>query len=93
VLALGVSALGIALGLPAAHLALLLGAIGLVLVTEVFNTAIEAAVDLASPHWHPLARDAKDMAAGAVLVAAIIAALTGLLLLGPPLLAHVASLL
>ncbi|HEY3348140.1 MAG TPA: diacylglycerol kinase family protein, partial [Nitrospirota bacterium] len=39
-----------------------------VLVAEVFNTAIEAAVDIASPEFHPLAKVAKDTAAGAVFI-------------------------
>lgn len=54
-------------------LELLLVALAIVLVVsaELFNTAIEAAVDLASPAIHPLARLAKDAAAGAVLVCAL----------------------
>lgn len=54
-------------------------AIALVVSLEVFNTALEAAVDLASPAEHPLARIAKDCAAGAVLVAAVGAVVVGLL--------------
>jgi diacylglycerol kinase len=65
-------------------LAILL-AIGLVWVTEFFNTALEAVVDLASPRRHRLAKAAKDVAAGAVVVAALIAAMVGLLVLWPPL--------
>jgi diacylglycerol kinase len=65
-------------------LAILL-AIGLVWVTEFFNTALEAVVDLASPRQHRLAKAAKDVAAGAVVVAALIAAMVGLLVLWPPL--------
>ncbi len=49
------------------------------------NTAIEAAVDLASPEQHPLAGKAKDAAAGAVLVAAIGAAIIGACVFGPKL--------
>ena len=45
-------------------------AIGLVLVGEAFNTALEAVVDLASPAIHPLAKVAKDVAAAGVLLAA-----------------------
>lgn len=52
-----------------------------VLCAELFNTAIEAVVDLASPDYHPLAKLAKDTAAGAVLIAAIGAALMGYLIL------------
>jgi diacylglycerol kinase len=59
--------------------------VGLVWVAECANTAVEAVVDLASPGLHPLARAAKDGAAAAVLVAAVVAVAVGLLLLGPPL--------
>jgi diacylglycerol kinase len=57
----------------------------LVWAAELFNTALEAAIDLASPNLHPLAKAGKDAAAGAVLVTAIGAILTGLLIIGPPL--------
>jgi diacylglycerol kinase len=87
-IALTVGALAVWLQLPPVQLALLAAMMGLVLVAEVVNTALERAVDLASPRWHPIARDAKDMAAGAVLVAAITAAAVGYLLLGPPLAAR-----
>ena len=52
----------------------------------VLNTAVEAAVDLASPNIHPLAKKAKDCAAGAVLVAAIGAAIVGCIIFVPKLL-------
>jgi diacylglycerol kinase len=67
--------------------AVLLLAIGLVLVGEACNTALEAVVDLASPSIHPLAKIAKDVAAAGVLLAALIAATTGLIVLGPKVLA------
>ncbi|AIZ46156.1 DeoR faimly transcriptional regulator [Deinococcus radiopugnans] len=60
-------------------------ACALVLALELVNTALEAVVDLASPELHPLARVAKDAAAGAVLVAASGALVVGLAVLGPPL--------
>lgn len=56
-----------------------------VIALEAVNTAIEAVVDLASPAPHPLAKIAKDVAAGAVLIGAFAAAAVGLLILGPPL--------
>ncbi len=56
-----------------------------VFITEFLNTAVEVVVDLASPQQHPLAKVAKDVGAGAVLIAAIGAVLVGLLILGPPL--------
>lgn len=51
--------------------------IALVIIAELFNTAIEAGVDLVSPDDHPLAGKAKDVAAGAVLVAAVFAVIVG----------------
>lgn len=64
---------------------LLLILFGMVLAAELINTAIEAVVDLATPGKHPLAKLAKDTAAGAVLVTALIAAIVGLIILGPKL--------
>jgi diacylglycerol kinase (ATP) len=52
-----------------------------VLFAELLNTAIEALVDLVSPEYHPVAKIAKDVAAGAVLVASIGAAVMGYLIL------------
>ena len=57
-------------------------AIALVLVAEGFNTAIEKVVDLVSPDFHPLAGTAKDVAAGAVLVAAGFAVVVGVVIFG-----------
>ena len=65
--------------------AVLLLAIGLVWMAEFVNTALEAAVDLASPAVHPLARVGKNVGAAAVLIAAGTAAAVGLLILGPAL--------
>lgn len=62
-------------------------AAGLVLVSEAFNTAIEIDIDLTSPTYHPYAKDTKDVAAGAVLIAAITAAIIGSMIFGPYLLA------
>lgn len=61
----------------------------LVLTLELLNTAIEAAIDLLAPGYHPLAERAKDAAAAAVLVASIAAALTGAFLFIPVLWAKV----
>lgn len=83
-----VLALGLWLGMERHAWALLLLAIGLVWLAEFLNTALEAVVDLASPEAHPLARVGKDVGAAAVLIAALTAAVVGLLVLGPPLLAR-----
>lgn len=48
-----------------------------VLVAEMFNSAIEATVDLVSPNYHPLAKFAKDIAAGAVLITTVMAIIVG----------------
>ena len=58
-------------------------AIALVLIAEVVNTAIERTVDLIVNDFHPLAGTAKNLGAGAVLLAAFNAAVVGLLVLGP----------
>jgi len=50
----------------------------IVLSLELVNSALEASIDLSSPDFHPLAKRAKDAAAGAVLVSAIIAVIIGL---------------
>jgi diacylglycerol kinase len=57
--------------------------IGLVFGAEMINTAIENVVDLVSPEHHELAGKAKDIAAGAVLIAAIISLIIGLLIFIP----------
>ena len=57
--------------------------IGLVLMAEFFNTAIEYVVDLASPDFHPLAKSAKDTASAGVLMMAIISAIIGLIIFIP----------
>jgi diacylglycerol kinase len=78
--------LGLLLGSSGAELAALALAIGLVLVLEALNTALEALVDLVTPEFHPLARTAKDVSAAAVLLAAATAAVVGLVVLLPKLL-------
>jgi len=80
-----VGALGLLLGLPYIDLVLLLMAITLVVITELLNTAVELTVDLVSPVVHPIAGRAKDIAAGAVLIAATVAAAVGIMILAPPL--------
>ena len=54
--------------------------VSFVVITELVNTAVEAIIDLVSPERHPLAKLAKDVAAGAVLIAAINALCVGYLL-------------
>ena len=73
--------------------ALLAIAIGLVWIAEIFNTSIEALVDLASPKFHPVAKIAKDTGAAAVMAAAFLSIILGLLVLGIPLIAKISSIL
>lgn len=58
-------------------------AISIVWTAEALNTAFEFLADAASPEFHPLVRDAKDVAAGAVLVTAISAAVIGAIVFWP----------
>lgn len=81
-----VLAFGLWLGLDLEGWVPLVLAAGLVWTMEFLNTALETAIDLASPQEHPLAKIAKDVSAGAVLLAAAAAAVVGSLILGPPLL-------
>lgn len=67
--------------------------IGLVLMAEFFNTAIEYVVDLASPEIHPLAKLAKDTASAGVLMMAIISAIIGLIIFVPEVIEFVEVLL
>jgi diacylglycerol kinase len=86
---LAVVAFGLFVGLSRLEWCAIVTAIALVWTAEAFNTALERTVDLASPELHPLARKAKDLAAGAVLTSALGAALLGLLVFGPHLLTWV----
>ena len=61
--------------------------VGVQLAMETVNTAIEAIVDLASPEIHPLAKRAKDCAAGAALITACASVVVGLIVFVPALLA------
>lgn len=72
--------LGIFFGLRLRELMILLFTITLVLLAEMFNSAIEATVDLVEPRYHPLAKFAKDIAAGAVLITTILALVVGSLM-------------
>lgn len=84
---IGAAACGLAAWLRISRVewAVLVFSIALVLILEGINTAVEAAIDLASPRVHPLAKAAKDLAAGMVLIGAIASVAVGLLILAPPL--------
>jgi diacylglycerol kinase len=82
-LAICAIALGIALRISPVEFAMIFVAITTVFIAEMFNTVAEACVDLATQEYHPLARIAKDVAAGAVLLSAMLAVVIGLLVFGP----------
>lgn len=58
-------------------------AIGGMLVLEMLNSAIERVVDLVTNQFHPLAKQAKDIAAGAVLIYAILSVIIGIIIFIP----------
>lgn len=75
--------LGMFLNLGLREILVLLFTISLVVIAEMFNSAIEATVDLVQPNYSPQAKFAKDIAAGAVLISTVIALVVGgLLILG-----------
>lgn len=76
-------ALGWGLAISRAEWGLIILCIVVVLAAEAFNTAVETLTDLVSPDRHPLARRAKDVAAGAVLLTALGALGCGLLVFLP----------
>lgn len=78
-----VTALGFILGLDPLEWVACIFSIVIVISSEMLNTAIETVVDLVSPNINPLAKKAKDIAAGSVLVMAIGAFLVGLIIFIP----------
>jgi len=78
-----VAVTGSALRLSASEWCWIVLAVMAVWTAEALNTAFEFLTDVASPAFHPVAGHAKDVAAGAVLIAAIGAVVIGLLVFGP----------
>ena len=74
---------GIAFHVSGVEWCFLCAAIFLVVIAEMFNTALEALTDLVTAERHPLARKAKDAAAGAVLLAAAFALIVAFVVFGP----------
>ena len=72
--------LGMLYRLQRAEMAVLFVVVSGVLIAEMFNTAVESVVDMVTQAYHPLAKLAKDIAAGAVLIAAINAVIVGAVL-------------
>jgi len=79
--------IGFVLKLSNVEWSLIAVVIGLVIITETINTAIEVDTDLTSPGYHPMAKDIKDISAGAVALACILACIVGLLIFGPKVIA------
>jgi diacylglycerol kinase len=78
-----VTGLGFYFDISRTEWALVALAVGTVWTAELMNTAVEALTDLVSPEYHPLAGKAKDVAAGAVLLAALAALVVGALIFAP----------
>ena len=91
VAAVAAVSLGAWLGLSGCEWAAVVICCALVMSLECLNTAIEAAVDLESPEIHPIAKKAKDCAAGAVLIAAIGSAIVGCIIFAPKLVRYFTS--
>lgn len=75
--------LGIVLRISAVEFAMVFVAITGVFLAEMFNTVFELCVDLASPDYHPLAKIGKDVAAGAVLLSAMLSIVIGIFVFVP----------
>jgi rRNA maturation RNase YbeY len=80
-----VTLLSIFLHCSSAEIAILFITMSMVISLELINTAIEATIDLVSPHSQPLAKIAKDLGAAAVLITAICSIIIGAIILGPKL--------
>ena len=78
-----VTLLGFLLGLSRLEWMIVVGVIAAVIAAEAFNSALERLCDRVSLQHHPLIGQAKDLAAGAVLITAIGAAIVGLLVFVP----------
>ena len=74
------------LQVAATQLAVVLLSASAVWIAEFINAAVEAVVNVAAADYHPMAKVAKDIAAAAVLIAALWSVPIGVLILGPPLL-------
>jgi len=75
--------IGFLLKLSTIEFIIVLLAIGLVISLELINTAIEYTIDMAMPEIHPLAKSAKDISSGAVLIMAIISLIIGVIIYLP----------
>ena len=92
-IALVIVVLGFILQLSLTEWAIIILTSGFVIATEMLNTATESIMDYLTAEFHPQVKIVKDVAAGAVLVAAFTAVAVGLLILGPKLFKLVVQLL
>ncbi len=81
--ALTVVLFGIYFQLSKTEWCLIVFAIGFVLVTEIINTSLEHLTDLVTPDYHEKAKKVKDLAAGGVLISAIVAVIIGVIVFSP----------
>jgi diacylglycerol kinase len=87
-----VTVFGLWLGLSREGWCLIFLAVGMVWMAELSNTVLESVVDLLRPEFDPLAKTAKDVKAGVVVVASLTAVLIGLLVMGPQLILRLQAL-
>ena len=78
-----VLAAGFCFGISRTEWMVVMLCIGTVIAAELFNSAIERLVDMVSPEWQKIAGEVKDIAAGAVLLTAIAAAIVGMIVFLP----------
>ncbi len=86
VASIGIMAVALWLQVDALSLAVLILAITIVWMAEFVNAAVEAAINLSTSEFHPMAKVGKDVASAAVLLGVVASILIGILVLGPPLL-------
>ena len=83
IFAIATIVLGYLLKLSTMEFVVVLLAIGLVISLELINTAVEYTIDMTMPEINPLAKAAKDISSGAVLISAIIALIIGIIIYLP----------
>jgi len=93
VVAVAVLIAAVAVGVGRLELIALLIAISFVLITEMLNTALEAGIDVATTSFDPLAKLAKDISAGAVLIATVNAVAVGYLVFSDKIVNHSSRLI
>ena len=86
VASIAVMALAVWLQISFAELSIIIIAITMVWMAEFVNAAVEAAINIAAPDIHPMAKVGKDVASAAVLLGVVASIVVGLLIMGPPLL-------